>query len=142
MILRQEVSVRLPLLLATLVSLSASTQAHALEIITSYKINEWVVDCWGDRGDQVACLMAKQVAGVGNFRIEWYAEKVTLGELTCQTPNGWKYTDFQRRGQTRQSVTLAIHNRVQEAVLACNGGAWGEVDDTHDVASLLARVTD
>jgi hypothetical protein len=86
--------------------------------------------------------MAKQIVGVGNFSVEWHAEKATLGELTCQTQDGWKYTDFPRRRQPRGSVALAIHNRVQEAVSACNRDALAEVDDTRDVASLLAGVTD
>ena len=83
--------------------------------------------------------MIRKVIGVGSFRVEWRADKATLSELTCRSKDGWEDTDFHRRGKAH--VANSIHNHIQEAVAACNLEAMAEVDDTSDVASLLALLT-
>ena len=130
---------RVALVLVAATLLSACAHREAFQVASNYKINDWEASCWGGKAN--ACLMFKRVTGVGNFRVEWQADAVTLSELTCRSEGEWKDTELNRRGKLDDAAT-AIHSRLEDAVRACNREAMAVVDGTLEVAILLARATD
>ena len=131
------------LILASYVPVTDAVGAEnsAPTIFERYTINEWTVTCRAGRRDEYNCWMAKQVEGVGLFRIEISRNEIVLVKRDCETGDTMTEERYRRSTRGRPSIATVIHNKIAEAVDQCAASQRSKVDDTSDVVSLLELAT-